>query len=324
MKKIDKFRVDGSKKINIKEYQKVEELSKLDEKKATLKMEENKEKISKLQDKLYASNKYGILLIFQAMDAAGKDSTIKHVLSGINPQGFQVFNFKQPNSEEIDHDYLWRTNKALPERGRIGVFNRSYYEEVLVVKVHNLVKTSSIPEEYITKDIWDRRYSHIKNMEKYLIENGIIPVKIFLNVSKEEQKNRFLVRIENPEKNWKFASGDVTERKYWDDYQNAYEEAINQTATKDVPWYVIPADEKWYARYQVSEIVLNVLENLKLEYPVLSDEEKAKLEECKNMLLSEDGKIAPVTANIATPKEIDSKKKKKKIRKKIKNKHCRE
>ena len=155
-------------------------------------------------------------------------------------------------------------------------------------------------------------------MEKYLIENGIIPVKIFLNVSKEEQKNRFLERIENPEKNWKFASGDVTERKYWDDYQNAYEEAINQTATKDVPWYVIPADEKWYARYQVSEIVLNVLENLKLEYPVLSDEEKAKLEECKNMLLSEDGKIAPVTANIATPKEIDSKKKKKKKKKKNK------
>ena len=318
MRKFDKFRVDGSKKINIKEYQKVEELSKLDEKKATLKMEENKEKISKLQDKLYASNKYGILLIFQAMDAAGKDSTIKHVLSGINPQGFQVFNFKQPNSEEIDHDYLWRTNKALPERGRIGVFNRSYYEEVLVVKVHNLVKTSSIPEEYITKDIWDRRYSHIKNMEKYLIENGIIPVKIFLNVSKEEQKNRFLERIENPEKNWKFASGDVTERKYWDDYQNAYEEAINQTATKDVPWYVIPADKKWYARYQVSEIVLNVLENLKLDYPVLSDEEKAKLAECKNILLSEDGKIAPVTANIATPKEIDSKKKKKKNKKKDK------
>ena len=318
MRKFDKFRVDGSKKINIKEYQKVEELSKLDEKKATLKMEENKEKISKLQDKLYASNKYGILLIFQAMDAAGKDSTIKHVLSGINPQGFQVFNFKQPNSEEIDHDYLWRTNKALPERGRIGVFNRSYYEEVLVVKVHNLVKTSSIPEEYITKDIWDRRYSHIKNTEKYLIENGIIPVKIFLNVSKEEQKNRFLERIENPEKNWKFASGDVTERKYWDDYQNAYEEAINQTATKDVPWYVIPADKKWYARYQVSEIVLNVLENLKLDYPVLSDEEKAKLAECKNILLSEDGKIAPVTANIATPKEIDSKKKKKKNKKKDK------
>ena len=318
MKKIDKFRVDGNKKIKLKEYQKVEELSNVDEQKALLKMEENKEKISKLQDKLYASNKYGILLIFQAMDAAGKDSTIKHVLSGINPQGFQVFNFKQPNSEEIDHDYLWRTNKALPERGRIGVFNRSYYEEVLVVKVHNLVKTSSIPEEYITKDIWDRRYSHIKNTEKYLIENGIIPVKIFLNVSKEEQKNRFLERIENPEKNWKFASGDVTERKYWDDYQNAYEKAINQTATKDVPWYVIPADKKWYARYQVSEIVLNVLENLKLEYPVLSDEEKAKLEECKNMLLSEDGKIAPVTANIATPKEIDSKKKKKKNKKKDK------
>ena len=318
MKKIDKFRVDGNKKIKLKEYQKVEELSNVDEQKALLKMEENKEKISKLQDKLYASNKYGILLIFQAMDAAGKDSTIKHVLSGINPQGFQVFNFKQPNSEEIDHDYLWRTNKALPERGRIGVFNRSYYEEVLVVKVHNLVKTSSIPEEYITKDIWDRRYSHIKNTEKYLIENGIIPVKIFLNVSKEEQKNRFLERIENPEKNWKFASGDVTERKYWDDYQNAYEEAINQTATKDVPWYVIPADKKWYARYQVSEIVLNVLENLKLDYPVLSDEEKAKLAECKNMLLSEDGKIAPVTANIATPKEIDSKKKKKKNKKKDK------
>lgn len=310
MDKISKFRIDGRKKFKIEEYQKIEKLSAKDEEEAIIKMDENKEKISKLQDKLYASNKYGILLIFQAMDAAGKDSTIKHVLSGINPQGFQVFNFKQPNSEEIDHDYLWRTNKALPERGRIGVFNRSYYEEVLVVKVHNLLEKSSIPKEYITKDVWDKRYKHIRNMENYLIENGIIPIKIFLNVSKEEQKKRFLERIENPEKNWKFASGDVMEREYWQDYQNAYEDAINNTSTENAPWYAIPADKKWYARYQVSEIVLNVLESLKLEYPVLSDEEKAKLEECKNILLSENStnKLKKTKSIV----KIDTNKKKKK------------
>ena len=310
MDKISKFRIDGRKKFKIEEYQKIEKLSAKDEEEAIIKMDENKEKISKLQDKLYASNKYGILLIFQAMDAAGKDSTIKHVLSGINPQGFQVFNFKQPNSEEIDHDYLWRTNKALPERGRIGVFNRSYYEEVLVVKVHNLLEKSSIPKEYITKDVWDKRYKHIRNMDNYLIENGIIPIKIFLNVSKEEQKKRFLESIENPEKNWKFASGDVMEREYWQDYQNAYEDAINNTSTENAPWYAIPADKKWYARYQVSEIVLNVLESLKLEYPVLSDEEKAKLEECKNILLSENStnKLKKTKSIV----KIDTNKKKKK------------
>lgn len=312
MDKISKFRIDGRKKFKIEEYQKIEKLSAKDEEEAIIKMDENKEKISKLQDKLYASNKYGILLIFQAMDAAGKDSTIKHVLSGINPQGFQVFNFKQPNSEEIDHDYLWRTNKALPERGRIGVFNRSYYEEVLVVKVHNLLEKSSIPKEYITKDVWDKRYKHIRNMENYLIENGIIPIKIFLNVSKEEQKKRFLERIENPEKNWKFASGDVMEREYWQDYQNAYEDAINNTSTENAPWYAIPADKKWYARYQVSEIVLNVLESLKLEYPVLSDEEKAKLEECKNILLSENSTNKLKKTKSKSIVEIDANKKKKK------------
>ncbi len=312
MDKTSKFRIDGRKKFKIKEYQKIEKLSAKDEEEAIIKMDENKEKISKLQDKLYASNKYGILLIFQAMDAAGKDSTIKHVLSGINPQGFQVFNFKQPNSEEIDHDYLWRTNKALPERGRIGVFNRSYYEEVLVVKVHNLLEKSSIPKEYITKDVWGKRYKHIRNMENYLIENGIIPIKIFLNVSKEEQKKRFLERIENPEKNWKFASGDVMEREYWQDYQNAYEDAINNTSTENAPWYAIPADKKWYARYQVSEIVLNVLESLKLEYPVLSDEEKAKLEECKNILLSENSTNKLKKTKSKSIVEIDANKKKKK------------
>ena len=312
MDKISKFRIDGRKKFKIEEYQKIEKLSAKDEEEAIIKMDENKEKISKLQDKLYASNKYGILLIFQAMDAAGKDSTIKHVLSGINPQGFQVFNFKQPNSEEIDHDYLWRTNKALPERGRIGVFNRSYYEEVLVVKVHNLLEKSSIPKEYITKDVCDKGYKHIRNMENYLIENGIIPIKIFLNVSKEEQKKRFLERIENPEKNWKFASGDVMEREYWQDYQNAYEDAINNTSTENAPWYAIPADKKWYARYQVSEIVLNVLESLKLEYPVLSDEEKAKLEECKNILLSENSTNKLKKTKSKSIVEIDTNKKKKK------------
>ena len=250
-------------------------------------LEKNVEKMTELQDKLYASDKYSVLLIFQAMDAAGKDSTIKHVMSGLNPQGTQVSSFKQPSKEEIDHGYLWRIEKALPERGRIGIFNRSHYEEVLVVKVHNLLKYQQLPEELIAKNVWQRRYEQICNFEKYLHENGTKVIKFFLHVSKDEQKERFLARIDDSSKNWKFSAADIEERKYWDDYQKAYEEAISATSKKYAPWYIIPADKKWFARLLVSEIIVENLKNLNLEYPKLSKEQIAELQKCKEKLLEE-------------------------------------
>ena len=250
-------------------------------------LEKNVEKMTELQDKLYASDKYSVLLIFQAMDAAGKDSTIKHVMSGLNPQGTQVSSFKQPSKEEIDHGYLWRIEKALPERGRIGIFNRSHYEEVLVVKVHNLLKYQQLPEELIDKNVWQRRYEQICNFEKYLHENGTKVIKFFLHVSKDEQKERFLARIDDSSKNWKFSAADIEERKYWDDYQKAYEEAISATSKKYAPWYIIPADKKWFARLLVSEIIVENLKSLNLEYPKLSKEQIAELQKCKEKLLEE-------------------------------------
>lgn len=250
-------------------------------------LEKNIEKMIELQDKLYASDKYSLLLIFQAMDAAGKDSTIKHVMSGLNPQGTQVYSFKQPSKEELDHGYLWRIYKSLPERGRIGIFNRSHYEDVLVVKVHDLLKYQQLPSELVDKKIWQRRYEQICNFEEYLYENGTIVLKFFLNVSKDEQKKRFLERIEDPSKNWKFSSGDVDERKYWEDYQKAYEDAISATSKKYAPWYIIPADKKWFTRLLVSEIIVENLEKLNLEYPKLSQEQLAELGKCKEILLKE-------------------------------------
>lgn len=250
-------------------------------------LEKNIEKMTKLQDKLYASDKYSLLLIFQAMDAAGKDSTIKHVMSGLNPQGTQVYSFKQPSKEELDHGYLWRIYKSLPERGRIGIFNRSHYEDVLVVKVHNLLKYQQLPPELVDNKIWQRRYEQICNFEEYLHDNGTVVLKFFLNVSKDEQKKRFLDRIEDPSKNWKFSSGDVEERKHWNDYQKAYEDAISATSKKHAPWYIIPADKKWFARLLVSEIIVETLEKLKLEYPKLSQEQLAELGKCKEILLKE-------------------------------------
>ena len=243
--------------------------------------------MTELQDKLYAMDKYSMLLIFQAMDAAGKDSTIKHVMSGLNPQGTQVFSFKQPSKEELDHAYLWRITKSLPERGRIGIFNRSHYEDVLVVKVHNLLKYQQIPEELIDDKIWEKRYNHINEFEKYLYENGTIVLKFFLHVSKDEQKKRFLERIDDPAKNWKFSTADVEERKFWKDYQKAYEEAISATSKKDAPWFIIPADKKWFTRLLVSEIIINKLESLNLKYPQLSKEQIAELQKSKEALLSE-------------------------------------
>jgi len=250
-------------------------------------LDKNIEKMIELQDKLYASDKYSLLLIFQAMDAAGKDSTIKHVMSGLNPQGTQVYSFKQPSKEEIDHGFLWRIQKAVPERGRIGIFNRSHYEEVLVVKVHDLLKYQQLPSELIDEKIWERRYEQINDFEKYLAENGTVVLKFFLNVSKDEQKERFLARIDDKTKNWKFSAADVEERKYWDQYQKAYEEAIASTSKKNAPWYIIPADKKWFARLLVSEIIVETLKNLDLQYPKLSDEQVAELQKCKERLMNE-------------------------------------
>lgn len=250
-------------------------------------LEKNIKKMIELQNKLYASNKYSVLLIFQAMDAAGKDSTIKHVMSGLNPQGTQVYSFKQPSQEEMDHGYLWRIYKSLPERGRIGIFNRSHYEEVLVVKVHDLLKLQRIPEELIDKNIWKKRYEQINDFENYLYENGTIVLKFFLHVSKEEQKERFLARINDQTKNWKFSAADLTERKLWDDYQTAYEEAISATSKKHSPWYIIPADKKWFARLLVSGVIVDTLNKLKLNYPALSKEQLADLQKCKESLLDE-------------------------------------
>jgi len=283
----DKFIVDGKKKINLRDFPTnlTYDIKNKDEGKKLLK--KNKKIMRELQDKFYAHDKYSLLIIFQAMDAAGKDSTIKHVMSGLNPQGTQVYSFKQPSKEELDHDYLWRTTKSLPERGRIGIFNRSYYEEVLVVKVHNLVKFQKIPPEFITGNIWEERFEQIRNFEDHIYKNGTIILKFFLNVSKEEQKERFLRRLEIPSKNWKFSAGDLDERKLWDKYQKCYEDAINNTSTASAPWHIIPADKKWYMRLIVSEIINNTLGQLKIEYPKLSEEQKENLGLYKERLENE-------------------------------------
>jgi PPK2 family polyphosphate:nucleotide phosphotransferase len=247
------------------------------------------EVLSEMQDKLYAQDKWSLLVIFQAMDAAGKDGAIKHVMSGINPQGCEVTSFKSPNSEELDHDYLWRCMKHLPERGRIGIFNRSYYEEVLVVRVHEaILKSQKIPEKLITADIWKDRLNDIRNFESYLNNNGILLVKIFLNVSKKEQKKRFLERIEKPEKNWKFSKSDLAERKFWKEYMAAYEDLIRKTATGKSPWYVVPADNKHYARIVVAAAIIHALDSMKLAYPKVSEEKVAELQLIKQELLSEE------------------------------------
>jgi PPK2 family polyphosphate:nucleotide phosphotransferase len=236
-------------------------------------------RLAELQDKLYAQDRWALLLIFQAMDAAGKDSTVKHVMSGVNPTGCQVFSFKAPTTEELDHDYLWRTMKATPERGRIGIFNRSYYEEVLVVRVHpEFLKSQRIPPVLVGKKIWDQRFEDIRSMERYLTRNGIAIRKFFLNVSRGEQKKRFLERLERPEKNWKFAIGDIAERELWDDYQAAYEDAIRNTATEEAPWFVVPADHKWYTRLVVAAAVVDALEDLDLAYPEVDAAKRKELE----------------------------------------------
>lgn len=272
--KLSEFETDYTGKIKSK--QEAEEL-----------LETNIVKMRALQSKLYADDKYSVLLVFQAMDAAGKDGMIKRVMSGLNPQGTQVFSFKQPSAEEIDHGYLWRIHKATPERGRIGIFNRSHYEDVLVVRVHNYLRSSKLPENRIDKNIWQTRFEQINNFEKYLYENGTVILKFFLHISKDEQKKRFISRIDDPSKNWKFSKADIEERKHWDEYQKCYEDVINNTSKKHSPWYVIPSDKKWFARLAVSEIIVETLEKLNLNYPRLSEEQLKELQNFKTILMNE-------------------------------------
>jgi PPK2 family polyphosphate:nucleotide phosphotransferase len=246
--------------------------------------------LAELQSMLYAQDHWALLLVFQAMDAAGKDGAIKHVMSGVNPQGCQVASFKAPSAEELDHDYLWRCNRNLPERGRIGIFNRSYYEEVLVLRVHgNLLEKQKLPPQRITKDIWDERYRDIRAYERYLNANGVVVRKFFLNVSRAEQKRRFLERIDNAEKNWKFSAADARERTYWDDYMKAYEQTIRETSTPESPWFVVPADNKWYTRIVVAAAIIETLDSLDLHYPRVDKARLKELAEVRKTLMEEKG-----------------------------------
>ncbi len=290
--KYEKLRAAEGTTIKLKNHQTDFTGEYKDKKVAETNLAQNVEKLSALQDTLYADNKQSLLVIFQAMDAAGKDGAIKHIFSGVNPQGVHVTSFKQPSSEELEHDFLWRCSKNLPERGRIGVFNRSYYEEVLVVRVHpSILQSQPLPDEAKNdKNVWEKRFEAIRNFENYLADNGVHVIKFFLNVSKEEQKERFLARIEEPEKNWKFSATDAKERGFWDDYMNAYEEAISATSTDKSPWYVIPADKKWFARTVISEIIIEKLESMNLKFPEVSAEQRKSLLEAKTMLENEEKK----------------------------------
>jgi PPK2 family polyphosphate:nucleotide phosphotransferase len=251
-------------------------------------LEAGVEVLAELQDVLYAQDQWSILLVFQAMDAAGKDGAIKHVMSGVNPQGCQVFSFKSPSTQDLKHDYLWRCLKCLPERGRIGIFNRSYYEETLVVRVHSeFLAKQKIPRQLITKDIWEERYEDIRNVERYLARNGVVIRKFFLHVSAGEQKKRFLDRIHNPAKNWKFSSADSRERGFWKDYMDAYEQMIRNTATDYAPWYVIPADNKWFTRVAVAAVVIDALSSLDLQYPEVSEAQRKELAIAEKALTGE-------------------------------------
>ncbi|MGN6718367.1 MAG: ADP-polyphosphate phosphotransferase [Candidatus Binatia bacterium] len=282
----DDFRVKDGKSVNLKKWP--TEIKSYYEAKKQFKegLEERVDELSELQNLLYASNRFAVLLIFQAMDAAGKDSAIKHVMSGVNPQGCQVFSFKHPSLEELDHDFLWRTTRNLPERGRIGIFNRSYYEEVLIVRVHKeLLRAENLPQEILDdKNIWNERYRSIRDLEAHLYRNGTRIVKFFLHISKEEQRKRFLARIDEPEKNWKFNRGDVEERAYWSDYMAAYEACLEATSTGHSPWFIVPADDKQNTRLIISEIILRTLRKLKMKYPVLDEKRRKELGSLRKLL----------------------------------------
>ena len=283
------FCITNGKKFRLKQIDPADTLDfDSDEKpKAQDALEAGVEVLTKLQDKLYAQDRWAVLIIFQAMDAAGKDGAIKHVMSGVNPQGCEVYSFKAPSAEELDHDFLWRCAKRIPERGRIGIFNRSYYAETLVGRVHqNFLDGQKMPEEVKIKDLWKRRFQDITNYENYLTNNGVLVLKFFLHVSKEEQQKRFLARIDDPAKNWKFSLNDVREREHWDEYMDAYEQTIRHTASKHAPWYVVPADNKWFTRLVVASAIVENLNALDLAYPSLNDEELQQLTEAKAALLA--------------------------------------
>jgi len=289
-KMLKKYRVENRKHFRLKDHDPADTHGLDSESKDEAKelLADGVQKLSELQDILAAQDRWGMLVIFQAMDAAGKDGTIKHVMSGVNPQGVDVTSFKVPTQEEMSHGYLWRTSQHAPARGRIGIFNRSYYEEVLVVRVHpEVLANEKLPKKLVTKDIWEERYDDINNFERYVTHNGIVVVKFFLNISKKEQKRRFMERLDTPEKNWKFSASDVKERQCWDDYQRAFEEAIQKTASQYAPWYVVPADHKWFTRLVVAQVLVDELKALKLEYPKLSGERKKALAEARQQLARE-------------------------------------
>jgi PPK2 family polyphosphate:nucleotide phosphotransferase len=283
------YRITNGKKFRLKDFDPADtgDLKSADKPRAKEALQTGVEALAELQDVLYAQDRWSLLLIFQAMDAAGKDGTIKHVMSGINPQGCQVSSFKGPTSEDLDHDYLWRCVKQLPERGRIGIFNRSYYEETLVVRVHpEFLAAQKLPKECVTKNIWEERFQDIRAFERYLNRSGTVVVKFFLHVSKREQQKRFLERLDNPDKNWKFSLNDAKERGFWDDYMDAYEQTIRETATENSPWYVVPADNKWFTRVIVAAGVIDTLASLKLQYPKVSAAKRRELGAVRKALLT--------------------------------------
>lgn len=285
------YLVDGRKKFRLKDYDPADtaNFTSADKPRAKEALTIGIDALAELQDMLYAQDRWSVLLIFQAMDAAGKDGAIKHVMSGVNPQGCQVYSFKAPTSEDLDHDFLWRCVKCLPERGRIGIFNRSYYEETLVVRVHKqILENQKLPPSLISKNIWDDRFEDIRNFEKYLTRNGVIIRKFFLNVSREEQKKRFMERLDHPEKNWKFSAADVKERGYWDDYMDAYQDMIRNTSTPDCPWYVVPADNKWYTRIVIAAAIIEALGSLDLHYPKVNAAMREELRLAREKLVGEE------------------------------------
>ncbi len=282
------FRIDNGKHFRLKDYDPANRGHWKSKDHATEALVQGIARTAELQDKLYAQDNWALLLIFQAMDAAGKDGAIKHVMSGVNPQGCEVHSFKAPSAQELQHDFLWRTTCKFPERGHIGIFNRSYYEEVLVVRVHSqILKGQGLPEKLMTKHIWDERFEDICSFERHMARNGTVIRKFFLHVSKKEQKKRFLERLEQPEKNWKFSASDVHERDCWGDYQDAYEDMIRNTASKHAPWYVVPADNKWFTRLVISTVIVDTLESLNLSYPKVDDANRKDLEAAKKKLLKE-------------------------------------
>ena len=282
------FRVEHGKSFRLKDFDPAATLKLHSKEKAEELLQQSIVQLNDLQEMLYAQDQWAVLLIFQAMDAAGKDSAIKHVMSGVNPQGCQVFSFKQPSTEDLNHDFLWRTSRCLPERGRIGIFNRSYYEEVLVVRVHpEFLAKQHLPSELVTKHIWKERFEDIRNLEAYLTRNGVVIRKFFLNVSREEQKRRFLKRLEEPEKNWKFSEADLRERQHWDDYMAACEDMIRHTATPDCPWYVVPADHKWFTHLAVGSAISEALTTLNLAFPKVDPARRKELEKVRAILEKE-------------------------------------